>query len=745
MPIFGEVLAATGLAKDDIGFWCSGSSDYLAGRAFSFVQAVDAIGAFPPIMESHVEMDGAWALYEAWVKILTGEADVALAYGFGKSSAGQLRRVLALQLDPYLVAPLWPDSVAIAALQARLGLEAGLWSEKDMAEVAARSRAAAMSNPQAQLSGEVSAEELLEAPYLADPLRAHDCAPVGDGAAAVILASGERARELCERPAWITGFEHRIDSASLGARDLTTAPSAAAAGQAAGAAGVDAAELHAPFTHQEILLRGALGLGDGVRVNPSGGALRRQPDVRRGPGADRDGGARDLLRPVGPGARPRHQRPRPAAEPRLRHGGAARDAAPGRRPRGRPDPPPQPADRRVHRGPVPGGGRPRARRRRPLAGRHRRGRGREGARPVRGRDDARAVPGRRARRHRQAAAAGAHGGLGRRRDRDRRGQPGPGGPAPPGARGRVREAVGVQRHVGAVDRAAVQHAAARGRGRVLRAAHPRLHPPQRRARSRRRAGRGQGPAQRQPQPLRPPAAARHHAGVGALLPHAVGPGPLRRDLPVLRRRVRRGHRRPGGGRGRAVGGRPVAWIRATSMRTEPTMFAGKDHVNPRAGADAAAALWRQAGITDPLGEIDVAEIYVPFSWFEPMWLENLGFAEPGRGWRLTEAGETQIGGALPVNPSGGVLCSNPIGASGLLRFAEAALQVMGKAGRTRWPGPGPRSATPTAAARSTSRCGSWPPPPRDPQRLTLARRRGNCCPEDARTPRDSVPTARRCW
>ena len=105
-------------------------------------------------MESHVEMDGAWALYEAWVKILTGEADIALVYGFGKSSAGLLRRVLALQLDPYLVAPLWPDSVSIAALQARLGIEAGLWSEKDMAEVAARSRAAARGNPQAQLSGE---------------------------------------------------------------------------------------------------------------------------------------------------------------------------------------------------------------------------------------------------------------------------------------------------------------------------------------------------------------------------------------------------------------------------------------------------------------------------------------------------------------------------------------------------------------------------------------------------------------
>ncbi|WP_246278814.1 thiolase domain-containing protein [Phytohabitans rumicis] len=126
--------------------------------------------------------------------------------------------------------------------------------------------------------------------------------------------------------------------------------------------------------------------------------------------------------------------------------------------------------------------------------------------------------------------------------------------------------------------------------------------------------------------------------------------------------------------------RPVAWIRATAMRTEPTSFAGKDHVNPRAGYEAARALWHAAGITDPLSQIDAAEIYVPFSWFEPMWLENLGFAEPGQGWKLTEAGETRLDGLLPVNPSGGVMCSNPIGASGLLRFAEAAMQVMGRAG-----------------------------------------------------------------
>ncbi|MEV0687584.1 thiolase domain-containing protein [Nocardia sp. NPDC050378] len=127
-------------------------------------------------------------------------------------------------------------------------------------------------------------------------------------------------------------------------------------------------------------------------------------------------------------------------------------------------------------------------------------------------------------------------------------------------------------------------------------------------------------------------------------------------------------------------GKTVAWVHGTSMRTEPTTFSGRDQVNPRAGRDAAAALWAAAGITDPLEEIDVAEIYVPFSWFEPMWLENLGFAAEGDGWKLTDKGETEIGGRLPVNPSGGVLSSNPIGASGLIRFAEAAKQVMGRAG-----------------------------------------------------------------
>jgi len=125
---------------------------------------------------------------------------------------------------------------------------------------------------------------------------------------------------------------------------------------------------------------------------------------------------------------------------------------------------------------------------------------------------------------------------------------------------------------------------------------------------------------------------------------------------------------------------PAAWIHATAMRSEPTMFAGRDDVNPRAGRDCAAELYRRAGITDPRRELDCAEVYVPFSWYEPMWMENLGFAPEGQGWRMTQDGVTALDGDFPVNASGGVLSSNPIGASGLIRFAEAALQVRGKAG-----------------------------------------------------------------
>ncbi|MBC7295772.1 MAG: thiolase domain-containing protein [Dietzia sp.] len=272
-PVFAECYRQTGLDRTDIEFWCSGSSDYLAGRAFSFISAVDTIGAFPPICESHVEMDAAWAFFEAYLKIASGQADTALVYGFGKASAStDLDSALALQLDPYTVAPLWPGRHHMAALQARAGIDAGRWSEGEMASVAARATGR-------------DERELLAEPYVADPLRRHDCPPVTDGAGAIILASGDRARDLVDTPAYVTGIEHIADSAEFGARDLTDSPSARAAavratrstGERPDLGGVTVAELHTQYTHQELLLRTALGIGDHVAVTPSGGSLLADP------------------------------------------------------------------------------------------------------------------------------------------------------------------------------------------------------------------------------------------------------------------------------------------------------------------------------------------------------------------------------------------------------------------------------------------------------------------------------------
>ncbi|AEF39387.1 thiolase domain-containing protein [Hoyosella subflava] len=126
--------------------------------------------------------------------------------------------------------------------------------------------------------------------------------------------------------------------------------------------------------------------------------------------------------------------------------------------------------------------------------------------------------------------------------------------------------------------------------------------------------------------------------------------------------------------------RPPAWIHGMAWRTETGHFAGRDEVNPQAGRDCAAEVYRHAGITEPARDIRVAELYIPYSWYEPIWLENTGLAAIGEGWRMVDDDRTAFGGELPVNPSGGVLCGNPTGATGLLRFAEAALQVRGQAG-----------------------------------------------------------------
>ena len=100
-----QVIADVGIDKSEIGFTVSGSCDYLSGQGFSFVQNTDAYGMVPAINESHVEMDGAWAMYEAYVRLLQGDIDIAMAVGVGKNSNSDPETLFTVEFDPYYLPP----------------------------------------------------------------------------------------------------------------------------------------------------------------------------------------------------------------------------------------------------------------------------------------------------------------------------------------------------------------------------------------------------------------------------------------------------------------------------------------------------------------------------------------------------------------------------------------------------------------------------------------------------------------
>jgi acetyl-CoA acetyltransferase len=272
MEVITDALTQLDLTRIDIDFTCLGSCDYITGQAFSFVTNLDAIGAWPPKRDSHVEMDGAWALYEAWLRLQEGDIEIAVVTGSGRSSTGDPALIYPMEMDPYFLAPLGADPLTFAALQARAVIAAGIADERSMAEVAVRAR------------GKGDVDTLLASEYLREPLRRHDVPPITDGAAAMVLATGRRARELVERPAYITGFDHRTECHNISFRALDDSPSTRSAAQAAGLGDgpIEVAELQTAFSHEELLLRRVLELGDDVAVNPSGGALRSNPIMATG-------------------------------------------------------------------------------------------------------------------------------------------------------------------------------------------------------------------------------------------------------------------------------------------------------------------------------------------------------------------------------------------------------------------------------------------------------------------------------
>jgi acetyl-CoA acetyltransferase len=265
-PVVDAAVAAAGVSRTDIGVVCSASSELVNGLVGSMMDTFDVLPAWPPVTHSHLEADGAFALYEAWVRLLAGEADVALVCAYGRPLATEPTGMLTAQLDPYLVTPLAPRRHEVAALQARALLDAGRYDEGDFATVVSARRPG------------YSLEDVLARPYLAPPLRDVDCSTVAVGAAAVVLAADDAARAV-ERAAWIGGIEQRVETSGLGARDLTRSVSTELAAERLGVRGghLDVLEVHAPFSHQELVLVDAIGATGVASLNPSGGVLPADP------------------------------------------------------------------------------------------------------------------------------------------------------------------------------------------------------------------------------------------------------------------------------------------------------------------------------------------------------------------------------------------------------------------------------------------------------------------------------------
>ena len=287
-----RALGDAGLERDAFELQAAGSADYVDGKPFGFVQSLDVTGTWPPRHDSHLEMDAAFAAYYAWVKILAEECDTALVVGYGKNSEGDLDRVSNIRLDPYYQAPIGLDVTSTSALQASAYMARTGASDRDLAEIAAKNRAAGAASGSGLLREAASAAELMKTPWAVEPLRAGYLPPGADTAVCLLLAAEGKAEKMCEKPAWIAGADQRAEMQTIGARDLSrsasmerAAANALAMAGIASARDVDVVELSASTPVEEMILCEALGIDPRASapvVNPSGGPLCGSPFMMTG-------------------------------------------------------------------------------------------------------------------------------------------------------------------------------------------------------------------------------------------------------------------------------------------------------------------------------------------------------------------------------------------------------------------------------------------------------------------------------
>src|SRR5919198_3600611 len=200
-----RALAQCGVERDVIDYQAAGSTDYMDGRPFGFVAALDVMGSWPARQDLHLEMDAAFGAYYAWIRMQAGDCDTALVCGYGKTSEGEPERVLNLALDPYYQAAIVLTPTATAALQASAFLARTGATDRDLAEVAARNRRAGGRHADTQVRAAATADELLRTPWLVEPLRRGYLPPVGESGVGLVPAAGGKAAGVLARPGGLRG------------------------------------------------------------------------------------------------------------------------------------------------------------------------------------------------------------------------------------------------------------------------------------------------------------------------------------------------------------------------------------------------------------------------------------------------------------------------------------------------------------------------------------------------------------
>jgi len=290
-----KTLESIGMSIDQIETVVQAGDDVADGLAIQHVQTVEAAGAYLK-EESKVERDGAWAVYYAMIRMMTGKFKTALVTGCSKGTQCGLSAFSGMCADPFYLRPVGADSDTIAAIQAGYFSNRSGATERDFAEVARKNRKAGLKNPRIMQGegGDYSIEDILNAPKISTPINELNTGRTGDGCVAVILATEDYIKEHKLSATYITGVGQISDAYYPTYRNFSRLLGAEKAAQSAyKMAGItpdkiQLAEVHESYAHQELMVYEALGfckegeatklLKDGTTnrdgklpVNPSGG------------------------------------------------------------------------------------------------------------------------------------------------------------------------------------------------------------------------------------------------------------------------------------------------------------------------------------------------------------------------------------------------------------------------------------------------------------------------------------------